>query len=142
MEKYENDQTTKNKNPNLTPPPGEELSQEEFLMIALRLRWVIVLSTLLFLIAGFLYLSTATPHQLGRFNGCNEAAEIREKVRALNEELRSSHIALNIIGGAEVRVDERICQLLNDDKILTLANGGRHYVLLLTNWTLQKAHRL
>jgi hypothetical protein len=54
MEKYENDQTTKNENPNLTPPPGEELSQEAFLMIALRPRWVILLSTLLFLIAGFL----------------------------------------------------------------------------------------
>lgn len=60
-EKYENDQTTKNKNPNLTPPLGKELSQEEFLMIALHPRWVILLCTLLFLIAGFLYLSTATP---------------------------------------------------------------------------------
>ncbi|GAF74056.1 unnamed protein product, partial [marine sediment metagenome] len=37
-EKYENDQTIKSVNPDLTPPPGKELSQEEFLMIALRLR--------------------------------------------------------------------------------------------------------
>ena len=71
----------------------------------------------------------ATPHQLGRFNGCNEAAQIREKVSALNEELKSNDIALTVVPGADVRMDERICQLLEADKILTLADGGR-YILL------------
>jgi len=71
----------------------------------------------------------ATPHQLGRFSGCNEAAQIRETVSALNEELKSNDIALTIMPGADVRVDERICQLLKADKILTLADG-RKYILL------------
>ncbi len=71
----------------------------------------------------------ATPHQLGRFSDCNEAAQIREAVSNLNEELRNNNIALTIMPGGEVRVDERICQLLENDKILTLADGGK-YILL------------
>lgn len=71
----------------------------------------------------------ATPHQLGRFNGCNEAARVREAVHSLNESLRSSSVPLKVVPGGEVRVDERVCQLLRLDKILTLADGGR-YILL------------
>jgi protein-tyrosine phosphatase len=71
----------------------------------------------------------ATPHQLGRFNECNDAAQIRERVSILNEELRSNNIALTVTPGADVRIDERICQLLEDDRILTLADGGK-YILL------------
>jgi len=71
----------------------------------------------------------ATPHQLGRFSNCNEAAQIREQVHALNENLSGNNIGLSVIAGADVRVDERICQLIEDDKILTLADGGR-YILL------------
>jgi len=77
------------------------------------------------------YVSTviATPHQLGRFSGCNEAAQIREEVFVLNEQLKDSDIALTVMPGADVRVDERICELLQADKILTLADGGK-YILL------------
>ncbi len=71
----------------------------------------------------------ATPHQLGRYNGCNEAAEIRDAVASLNESLRGNSIPLNVYPGGDIRVDERICELLEADKILTLADGGR-YVLL------------
>jgi len=71
----------------------------------------------------------ATPHQLGRFSECNEAAQIREAVLALNEELKGNDIALSVTPGADVRVDERICRLLEADKILTLADGGK-YILL------------
>ena len=71
----------------------------------------------------------ATPHQLGRFDGCNEAARVREAVHSLNESLRSSSVPLKVVPGGEVRVDERVCQLLRLDKILTLADGGR-YILL------------
>ena len=38
----------------------------------------------------------ATPHQLGRFSDCNEAAQIRDQVAALNEELESNGISLNV----------------------------------------------
>jgi len=71
----------------------------------------------------------ATPHQLGRFNNCNEAGHIREKVSVLNEDLKSNGIGLTVMPGADVRVDERICQLLKADKVLTLADGGK-YILL------------
>ena len=71
----------------------------------------------------------ATPHQLGRYSDCNEAAQIRDQVAALNEELESNSISLNLVPGGEVRVDERICQLIEADKVLTLADRGK-YVLL------------
>ncbi|MBA7506217.1 Tyrosine-protein phosphatase YwqE [subsurface metagenome] len=71
----------------------------------------------------------ATPHQLGRFEGCNEAPRVREAVRSLNEALGNSGVLLKVVPGGEVRVDERVCQLLDADKILTLADGGR-YILL------------
>ena len=71
----------------------------------------------------------ATPHQLGRFSDCNEAAQVRDQVAALNEELESNGISLNVVPGGDVRVDERICQLIEADKVLTLADGGK-YVLL------------
>lgn len=71
----------------------------------------------------------ATPHQLGRFSDCNEAAQIRDAVAILNKELQNGNIALTVMAGGDVRVDERICQLLKADKILTLADGGK-YILL------------
>jgi protein-tyrosine phosphatase len=43
--------------------------------------------------------------------------------------LKSNSIDLNIIPGGDVRVDERICQLIKADRILTLADGGK-YILL------------
>ena len=71
----------------------------------------------------------ATPHQLGRFSDCNEASQIREAVSALNEELRNNEIPLTVLPGGDIRVDERICQLLEADRIQTLADGGK-YILL------------
>jgi len=71
----------------------------------------------------------ATVHQLGRFEGRNEAAKVRQAVRKLRQSLTDEGIDLDIVPGAEVRLDERICQLLEADKILTLADGGR-YILL------------
>jgi len=71
----------------------------------------------------------ATPHQLGRFHGCNEATTVREVVCCLNESLRDSDIPLKVVPGGEVRVDERICRLLAADKVLTLADNGR-YILI------------
>jgi protein-tyrosine phosphatase len=71
----------------------------------------------------------ATPHQLGRYDGCNDADSVRNAVSVFNKELRSNDIPLTVLAGADVRVDERICRLLEDDKILTLADGGK-YILL------------
>ena len=71
----------------------------------------------------------ATPHQLGRFEGYNEAASVRKAVCSLNEALTNSRVPLKVVPGGEVRVDERICELLEAGEILTLADGGR-YILL------------
>jgi protein-tyrosine phosphatase len=71
----------------------------------------------------------ATPHQLGQFDGCNEAPEVRASVSMLNKELETHNIPLTILPGGDVRVDERIYQLIEADKILTLTDG-RKYILL------------
>ncbi len=71
----------------------------------------------------------ATPHQLGRFNNENEASKVRNEVLAINEALQNSDIELTVLPGGDVRVDERICQLLESDRILTLADGHK-YILL------------
>ncbi|UCG56510.1 MAG: hypothetical protein JSU70_16805 [Phycisphaerales bacterium] len=71
----------------------------------------------------------ATPHQLGRFDGSNDAANVRETVSQLNGRLTDAGIALKVVPGGEVRVDERICELLKADKVLTIADAGR-YILL------------
>ncbi|MCP4263602.1 MAG: hypothetical protein GY774_39760 [Planctomycetes bacterium] len=71
----------------------------------------------------------ATPHQLGRFEGSNEAQKVREAVHNLNEVVKNNDIPLKIVPGGEIRVDERICELLEDDKIMTLADNGKHILL-------------
>ena len=71
----------------------------------------------------------ATPHQLGRFSDDNEAEQIREQVTVLNEWLKNNAVHLNVFPGADVRVDERICQLIEADKVLTLADQGKHILL-------------
>lgn len=71
----------------------------------------------------------ATPHQLGRYGDFNDAHKIRSIVTELNKELENNRVNLNVLPGADVRVDERICQLIEADKVLTLADKGR-YILL------------
>ena len=71
----------------------------------------------------------ATPHQLGRFDGCVEAPRIRRSVRQLNTELQRRAVPLTVLPGAEIRVDERIADLLRQDVLMTLADGGQ-YVLV------------
>ena len=71
----------------------------------------------------------ATPHQLGRFNSCNEAAKVRNATLELNGQLQKAGIRLTVLPGGDVRVDERVCRLLEADRILTLADGGK-YILL------------
>lgn len=70
----------------------------------------------------------ATPHQLGRFDGCNEAKQVRYITAKLNEQLQKEGIKLTVLPGADVRVDERILPLLKAGRILTLA--GSKYLLL------------
>jgi protein-tyrosine phosphatase len=71
----------------------------------------------------------ATPHQLGRFEDRTKAEAIRRAVDALNCLLVERGIDLAVLPGAEVRVDERIDELLARGAILTLADAGRHVLL-------------
>jgi protein-tyrosine phosphatase len=71
----------------------------------------------------------ATPHQLGRFDGRNDAARVRDATSMLNAQLQRAGIRLTVLPGGDVRVDERICRLLEEDRILTIADD-RKYILL------------
>ncbi len=67
----------------------------------------------------------ATPHQLGRWDGANRAADIRRAVHALQQEINAGGIPLTLHSGGEVRLDERIPMLLRTDQVLTLADHKR-----------------
>ena len=71
----------------------------------------------------------ATSHQLGRYDGCCEVPRVRSAVSALNAVLAEKAIPLMLAAGADVRVDERIPALLEEDSVLTLADLGRHLLL-------------
>ncbi len=71
----------------------------------------------------------ATPHQLGRFDGRCAAGLVRRAVADLNRILRENNIALTVLPGADVRLDERIPQLLDSDAVLTVADGRRYLLL-------------
>ena len=71
----------------------------------------------------------ATPHQLGSYDGRNPADTVRRAVSALSRELEANRIPLKVYPGADVRVDERIPDYLNEDLILTLADTGRYLLL-------------
>ena len=81
------------------------------------------------LVAEGIAVVVATPHQLGRFDGRNEAAKVRNATSELNGQLQKAGIRLTVLPGGDVRVDERVCRLLQTDRILTLADGGK-YILL------------
>jgi len=77
----------------------------------------------------------AAPHQLGRYDGRNEAAEIRKAVAALNTTLAGAQVPLTVVPGADVRLDERIASLLEADHVMTLSDGGKYLLVELPHET-------
>jgi len=71
----------------------------------------------------------ATPHQLGRFDGANEADAVRSAVSDLNRKLAGKNIPLKVFAGADVRLDERIPHLIKTDRVLTVGNNRRYLML-------------
>ncbi len=71
----------------------------------------------------------ATPHQLGGFEGRTDPDTVRSAIRRLDRELSDEGLDLRILPGGEVRLDERICALLAEEGILTLADRNRHILL-------------
>ncbi len=74
-------------------------------------------------------LAVATPHQLGRYELFNDASRVRSLVTQLQEKLKQMRIGLEIRAGGEVRLDERIGRLLDEDRILTLADRKKHVLI-------------
>lgn len=87
------------------------------------------------LVADGVTTAIATPHQLGCFNNCHRASDIRRHVTDLNTELKKHKIPLTVLPGADIRVDERIPKLLEFDRILTLADEGKYILLELPHNT-------
>ena len=71
----------------------------------------------------------ACPHQLGRCDGRNSPAIVREAVTDLNNALATENIPLAVLPGGDVRLDERIASLCDTDGILTVADS-RQYLML------------
>lgn len=75
----------------------------------------------------------ATPHQLGRYDGRNSNVEIRKAVSNLRRTVATEGLPLRIWPGADVRIDERIPDLLRKDEVMTVADGGKYLLLELPN---------
>jgi protein-tyrosine phosphatase len=71
----------------------------------------------------------ATPHQLGRYEGRNDAHQIRLAVSELESALEQQRIPLDIAPGADVRIHERLPQLFLAGEVLTVADANRHILL-------------
>jgi protein-tyrosine phosphatase len=71
----------------------------------------------------------ASPHQLGRFDGRCAAPTVRQAVAELQRKLGESGMALTLLPGADIRLDERIPQLLESDRIVTVGDGRRYLLL-------------
>ena len=71
----------------------------------------------------------ASPHELGRFDGRCDPHIVRRAVEQLNRILREKEVGLTVLPGADVRLDERIPQFLESDKVLTVGDGHRYLLL-------------
>jgi len=71
----------------------------------------------------------ASPHQLGRFDGRCDPHIVRRTAKQLCQILHERGVTLTILPGADVRLDERIPQLLESDRILTVGDGHRYLLL-------------
>jgi protein-tyrosine phosphatase len=70
----------------------------------------------------------ATPHQLGNF-AHNHGKQIRAKTAELQQLLKQHGIALQVLPGADVRIEEGMLDKLQIGEVLTLADQGRHVLL-------------
>jgi len=71
----------------------------------------------------------ATPHQLGGYDRVNTAAAVRTAVAELNASLADAAVPLEVLPGGDVRVDERLGRLLEQDEVLTCGDLGKHLLL-------------
>jgi protein-tyrosine phosphatase len=81
------------------------------------------------LVADGLTTVFATPHQLGRFDGVNTAAVVRDALTSLQAKLEAAEIPLELAPGADVRIDERLPQLVDAGEVVAAGPEGRHLLL-------------
>lgn len=77
----------------------------------------------------------ATPHEMGRYEGHNLPSQIRAMVASLNETLKAQGIPLTVDCGADVRVDGRLLELIENDQVMTIADKKKHMLLELPHET-------
>ena len=77
----------------------------------------------------------ATPHQLGSYDGVNAPADVRRAVADLRVALAAGRVPLEVLPGADVRVDDRLLSLLAAGEVLTLADANRYVLLELPHET-------
>lgn len=70
-----------------------------------------------------------TPHQLGRYEGKNSAALVRQHAQKLQADLQQTGVPLQVSPGAEIRLDPAIPKLLERDVILTLGDLKKFLLL-------------
>jgi protein-tyrosine phosphatase len=71
----------------------------------------------------------ATPHQLGRYDLRNTADSIDQAVRELRLHLAAARIPLAVERGGDVRVDERLVNLVAKEIVTGLGPTGQHILL-------------
>ena len=81
------------------------------------------------LVADGIKTVVATPHQLGFFARYADSQQIRRSVASLNETLESNGLDLEVLCGAEIRIEPCVPQLLRQDKLMTLADRQKYCLL-------------
>ena len=69
-----------------------------------------------------------TPHQLGNYHH-NEGETIRQKAEQLQEFLEENGVPLQVLPGADVRIEPEMITRLHNGRVLSLADRHRHVLL-------------
>lgn len=69
-----------------------------------------------------------TPHQLGNFS-CNSGEDIRNRTRELQQVLNQHQIPLQVLPGADVRIEDNMLEQLGSGEVLSLGDLRKHVLL-------------
>lgn len=69
-----------------------------------------------------------TPHQLGNF-GSNDGDQIRRRYREFQQVLNEQGLPLQVLPGADVRIEPDLVRRILTGDVLTLGDRGRHILL-------------
>lgn len=69
-----------------------------------------------------------TPHQLGAYSH-NSGQMIRARTAELRQQLARHHIGIQVLPGADVRIEPDLVEGIREGRVLTLGDRGRHLLL-------------